>query len=586
MFSLNHSQNTLKQVKVTVTLPSTNKTYTGNPRNEIIEVFPPYAVYSIKNAQGSLIKIGRGNATLTGTELNMGVNNGANASYSIHPLGDENYTYVLDSQQFVTGTLTITAATLTATTRSGSATYNGLNQLVAVISGINGTTYTGLLTASGTNVGSYTTTITGTGNYTGNVIGTLTIGASTITIASSGLTSFSYNGSSRTVGYTVSGVYAADTNYAVSGTSSTNAGNYTATLSKTSSNYVLGTTTTIPWTITKAVLTLTTGNNSMIYGSSVPTQSFGYSLSGLLGGDTTSVITGSATATHSTAATSSSSVGSYPIITNISGLSATNYTFSSVNGTLTINPATLTATTRSGSATYNGLTQLVTVISGINGTYSGSASVSGRDVGLHSTTIVGIGNYTGNVTGTLTITRPLTASTTSVNVTYNRANQSFTISGITGTYSGNPTVSGITVGSYTTTIYGTGYYTGYVTGTLNIYQDSGYIEIFYGGVYDAGYPSGVVVPVRTANAAFSVISSTVSGDAYHASSGYGGPYNWMQEANPPGSYVRNTNPNTQGFVVYITASITDPNYTSMTATTSVTFNPYVAPYSGGGFISE
>ena len=146
--------------------------------------------------------------------------------------------------------------------------------------------------------------ITGTGSYTGSIISpNLTIGASAITIAPSGSTSFSYNGSSKTVGYTVSGVYAADTNYTVSGLSSKNAGSYTATLTTTSSNYVLGTTTNIPWTISKAIITLTTNNLSMTYGSSVPTLSFAYSLSGLLGGDTESVITG--IAPRSTTATSS-----------------------------------------------------------------------------------------------------------------------------------------------------------------------------------------------------------------------------------------------------------------------------------------
>lgn len=192
MFSLNQSQNTLNQVNMTVMLPPSNITYTGTATNITIEVTPPDAVYSIKNAQGSLIKMGRGNATLhTGNELNMGVNSGASAIYSIHPSGNENYTYVLDNQHSVTGTLTIVP--------------------------------------------------------------------STITIASSGITSFPYNGSSQTVGYIVSGVYpAADTRYAVSGTSSTDAGSYTATLSETSPNYTLGSTSTFSWGITKLAITSVT----------------------------------------------------------------------------------------------------------------------------------------------------------------------------------------------------------------------------------------------------------------------------------------------------------------------------------------
>ena len=502
--------------------------------------------------------------------------------------------------------------------------------------------------------------ITGTGSYTGSIISpNLTISASPITIAPSGSTSFSYNGSSKTVGYTVSGVYEADTNYAVSETSSTNAGSYTATLTTTSSNYVLGTTTNIPWTISKAIITLTTNNLSMTYGSSVPTQSFAYSLSGLLGEDTASVISG--IAHRSTTATSSSNVGSYPITTNISSLSATNYTFATVGGTLTINPATLTASTitgsttytgssqaftvlsgingttytgstsvsgtnvgsytttiigtgnytgsvtgtltinaatlaastTTGSATYDGGSKTATVISGINGTYSGSTSVSGINAGTYSTTITGTGNYTGSVTGTLTINpAQLTASTTtSPHTFYNRRQQSFTISGINGTYSDTPTVYGTNAGSYSTTIYGTGNYTGSVTGTLIIYQDVGYVDIFYGGVYDASHTRDIFVPVRTSNAAFTVTHSTTgpgAADAQHTSFGLDRPYDWngLYDPVPPGAVVRNTNPYTQGFVVTITAAINDPNYGYMSATTSVTVNAYVAPPPTGGGVTE
>ena len=391
----------------------------------------------------------------------------------------------------------------------------------------------------------------------------------------------------------------------------------------------------------------------------MPTQSFAYSLSGLLGEDTASVISG--IAPRSTTAISSSNVGSYPITTNISSLSATNYTFATVGGTLTINPATLTASTRTGSTTYTGSSQAftvlsgingttytgstsvsgtnvgsytttitgtgnytgsvtgtltinaatltastttgsatydggsktATVISGINGTYSGSTSVSGINAGTYSTTITGTGNYTGSVTGTLTINQAqLTASTTtSPHTFYNRQQQSFTIGGIIGTYSGIPTVYGTNAGSYSTTIYGTGNYTGSVTGTLIIYQEVGYVDIFYGGVYDASHTRDIFVPVRTSNAAFTVTHSTSgpgAADAQHTSFGLDRPYDWNQSYDPvpPGAVVRNTNPYTQGFVVTITAAINDPNYGYMSATTSVTVNAYVAPPPTGGGVTE
>ena len=493
--------------------------------------------------------------------------------------------------------------------------------------------------------------ITGTGSYTGSIISpNLTIGASEITIAPSGSTSFSYNGSSKTVGYTVSGVYEADTNYAVSETSSTNAGSYTASLTTTSSNYILGTTTTIPWAITKALLTLTTDNKSMTYGSSVPTQTFGYSLSGLLGEDRANIITG--TVSHSTTATSSSNIGSYPITTNISDLSATNYTFATVNGTLTINAATLEASTREGSATFNGESQIVTVLSGINGTYSGNPYVSGINAGSYQTIITGTGNYTGSVTGTLTISpATITFEGTGESRTYNGTSQSvgytvggsvmnnysyiisgtsatnagtytatitsttsnyvispiknsFTwtmhpaqassspasgttiykvydgstksdtvISGLTGLsiVSGSANASGVNAGTYPTTITLGGNYSGSITGYLVISQAFGDISLYMGDYIPAGNTNTVLFSryLQRANASYTwshSVSGPGAGDAY------------IQ----PGYGVESTSYATAGFVVTITATISDPNYTASSATTSITFEAYVPPSSGGG----
>ena len=130
--------------------------------------------------------------------------------------------------------------------------YNGAAQSVTV-SSINptGATYS-LATTTATNAGSIASTIlTGTGDYDGTFTSpNLTITTSTITIAASGSTSFAFTGGAINVGFTVSGVYAADTNYSVSGTSATNCDNYTVTLSETSTNYTLGSPSTFSWSIT------------------------------------------------------------------------------------------------------------------------------------------------------------------------------------------------------------------------------------------------------------------------------------------------------------------------------------------------
>ena len=88
--------------------------------------------------------------------------------------------------------LTILETTISGTNNNVSLPYNGSSQTATVISNVlpNGATYTGSLTATGTNIGTYTSTITGTSPYTGTFSGTLTITAilSTFTWHTSAIT--------------------------------------------------------------------------------------------------------------------------------------------------------------------------------------------------------------------------------------------------------------------------------------------------------------------------------------------------------------------------------------------------------------
>jgi hypothetical protein len=92
----------------------------------------------------------------------------------------------------VTGSFTINKATISGTAENPSATYNAGSQSGTVITGVlpnvapNIATYSGSVTASGTDAGSYTSSITGTGNYQGTVPG----GTFTINKANLSLTSF------------------------------------------------------------------------------------------------------------------------------------------------------------------------------------------------------------------------------------------------------------------------------------------------------------------------------------------------------------------------------------------------------------
>jgi len=84
-------------------------------------------------------------------------------------------------------------------------------------------------------------------------------------------------------------------------------------------------------TVNKAPLTVTANNATRVYGASNPAFTANYS--GFVNGDTSSVITG--VPSLSTTATITSAVGTYPI-TAAGTLSAANYSFVFVNGTLTI----------------------------------------------------------------------------------------------------------------------------------------------------------------------------------------------------------------------------------------------------------
>jgi hypothetical protein len=84
--------------------------------------------------------------------------------------------------------------------------------------------------------------------------------------------------------------------------------------------------------VAKATLTVRANDAKMAAGSVLPT--FTASYSGFVNGDTSAVLTGAAALT--TTARSSSPVGMYPISTAVGTLTAANYTFALVNGTLTI----------------------------------------------------------------------------------------------------------------------------------------------------------------------------------------------------------------------------------------------------------
>ena len=320
------------------------------------------------------VNLGSGNYTYKwnhiGNSINFSNLNGSSTNCSYNSLSRSGassiYCTITDTNtgiQFTTENCDITwpiyettpiTSVIWSTPSNTNSTYNGNPQSVTVVSVTPADALYTLTTTSATNAGTIaSTTLTGIENFSGTFTSpTVTINKAPITITSNDA-SMTYRGSLPTFGYTPSGFLGSDTASVITGTvthstigsSSANAGSYTITptisgLSATNYTFSASNGTL---TINKANITITASNASMTYGASLPT--FGYTPSGFLGSDNASVING--TVTYSTQGNSSANAGSYTITPIVSGLSATNYTFSPSSGTLTVNAITLTATTTS-----------------------------------------------------------------------------------------------------------------------------------------------------------------------------------------------------------------------------------------------
>ena len=208
-------------------------------------------------------------------------------------------------------------------------------------------------------VGTYPITASGaaSANYTFTYVnGSLTVTAATLTITANDKTkvygaanpalSVSYSGFVN--GDTVASLVTAPT-VSTSATASSAAGTYPITASGAVANgnytigYVAG-----ALTVTKAALTVTASDATRAYGAANPTLTVTYS--GFVNGDTAASLTTPAAA--STTATAASSAGSYPI--TASGAASASYTFTYVNGSLTVTAATLTITANDKTKVYGG----------------------------------------------------------------------------------------------------------------------------------------------------------------------------------------------------------------------------------------
>ena len=351
--------------------------------------------------------------------------------------------------------LTVNPASLTITAANASRAYGDPNPaLTGTISGIqNGdnitATYSTTATATSP-VGTYaivpTASDNGTGalaNYTVTLVnGTLTVNPAVLTVTAANA-SMVFGDPVPAFAGTITGIRNGENitaSFSTTATSASNVGTYpivpavsdngTGVLTNYSVSLVNGT-----LTITQAPLTVSAANASMIYGDPVPALSG--TITGIRNGN-------NITATYSTTATSASPVGSYPIVPTLSdnGTGAlANYSVTSNNGTLTINPAPLTITAANASMIYgdplpafSGTITGIKNADNITATYS-TVATSASNVGTYaivpSPSDNGTGalaNYTVTlVNGTLTI-NPAPLSVTADNATrvYGDPNPAFT----------------------------------------------------------------------------------------------------------------------------------------------------------------
>ncbi len=294
------------------------------------------------------------------------------------------------------GTFTISKATSTPTLSisNNSITYTG-SQVAANVSVSGGTAgsvsnikYGGSSTVP-TTAGAYSVTAdfapTDATNYsglTGVSAGTFTISKATSTpTLSISNNSITYTGSQVAANVSVSGGTdgsVSNIKYGGSSTVPTTAGTYniTADFAPTdATNYSSLTGASAgTFTINKVELLITADNQTVCYGTSASsvTSAGSYQITGYINSDGSSVITGLGSISYTTAYTASTLAGTSGVTITpvVSGLSATNYSFRAVDGTVSVNSLPVAVISGSTSICQGGSTNLAVSITGGTGLFT------------------------------------------------------------------------------------------------------------------------------------------------------------------------------------------------------------------------
>ena len=410
------------------------------------------------------------------------------------------------------GNQTVAYGTL-ATTVTGAGTYtpsgfvNSENSSVIIGTATYITTYTATtpVGTAGVTITPVVTGLTATNYIFTPANGSISIIKATSTITATGTTSYTYTGlvqgpttstvtgSTGAVTYSYSGT--GTTSYGPSTTRPTNAGTYQVIATVAAdANYNGATSAPLAFTINKAVLTITAGNQTVAYGTMVATVTGAgtYTPSGFVNSETTSVIGGTVTYTTTYTATTPAGTAGVTITPVVTGLTATNYSFTPANGSISIGSATSTiSATGTTSYTYTGLVQgpATSTVTGSTGTvtysYSGTGTTS---YGPIATQPINAGTYQ-------------VIATVAADANYNGATSAplaFTINKAVLTITaGNQTVA---YGTMATTVAGAGTYTpsGFVNSeTSSVIGGTATYTTTYTATTPAGTAGVTITPVVT-----------------------------------------------------------------------------------------
>jgi MBG domain (YGX type)/Bacterial Ig-like domain (group 3)/FG-GAP-like repeat len=421
------------------------------------------------------------NVTQTATAVATGVSvPGSGTAHLVdasYP-GDTNFSPSTSGTISLTSTQVTTTVTLTASPTSSA--YGQSVTLTATLSPFadgglittgetvtfkSGTTTvgTGILNASGVATLTLTTLPAGTDSLTAVYPGdanflpstssslSFTVGTAVLTVTANNL-SRAYGAANPTLTYTITGYLNGDSQptdptgapvLATTATTASPVGSYPITITigtLASPNYtfafVAGT-----MTVGQSVLTVTANSLGKSYGAANPPLT--YTITGYMNGDSQPTDPTGAPALTTTAVMSSTP-GSYPITITVGTLASPNYTFTFVNGTMTVSPAVLTVTATNQSKAYGVANPTLTyAMTGfLNGDSQGSATtgaptltttaVMSSPPGSYPITVtagtLAAANYTFTfVAGTLTVTKPvLTVTAASLSKAYGSANPTLT----------------------------------------------------------------------------------------------------------------------------------------------------------------